>query len=323
MGELCPFSGDGAPQQEIGVAVCQLAVVGRQGAAGAELPGHQRRRDGGQPRQVAARVGVLRPRRRHHLQQRRRPPRIASAGDRQATDLDLADIEATLLLGLALIDSRALHGQAPRHAAAGARPTTWQSLREGVIYVWKTPTVLLAILVSGLVLLFGSNFNVFLPLFATDVLNIGATGFGMLFAAIGVGSLLSSLWLAWSNEKPTMGHLLVGTLVFGLLEATFALSHVFLLSLVLITSVGFMEVVFAVQAITMIQTVVPNHLRGRVMSIAILLFDGSVPPGYLLAGWLSGCYGASVAMLICVLLSVLSTGVGWIWWKSVEKDGTE
>ena len=192
-----------------------------------------------------------------------------------------------VIVGLALINKNALHTML-QSRSAGERQNTWQSLREGVVYVWKTPAVLLAILVSGLVLLFGSNFNVFLPLFATEVLHVGATGFGMLFAAIGVGSLLSSLWLAWSNRKPTIRHVLVGTLVFGLLEASFALSHVYLLSVALITSVGFVEIAFAVQVITMIQTVVPDFLLGRVMSIAVLFFDGSVPPGYLLAGWLSG-----------------------------------
>ncbi len=227
-----------------------------------------------------------------------------------------------VIVGLALINKNALHiVLQPR--SAGEQQNTWQSLREGVLYVWKTPSVFLAILVSGLVLLFGSNFNVFLPLFATSILHVGATGLGMLFAAIGVGSLLSSLWLAWSNQKPTIRHVLVGALVFGVLEALFALSHIYLLSLTLIASVGFVEITFAVQAITMIQTVVPDYLRGRVMSIAVLFFDGSVPPGYLLAGWLSGLYGTSIAMLICVFLSLLITGVGWIWWKSVEKDGAE
>ena len=227
-----------------------------------------------------------------------------------------------VIASLALINKNALYSVI-QPKSVSEQQNTWQSLHEGVTYVWKTPMVLLAILVSGLVLLFGSNFNIFLPLFASDVLYVGATGFGMLSAAIGVGSLLSSLWLAWSNQKPTMHCVLVITLVFGALDATFALSHIYLLSLVLIASIGFVEVAFAVQAITMIQTVVPNHLRGRVMSIAVLFFDGSVPPGYLLAGWLSGLWGASIAMLICAFLSLMITGVGWIWWKSVEKKASE
>ncbi len=228
-----------------------------------------------------------------------------------------------VIVGLALIHSPELHAQALQHTNALARQTTWQSLREGVNYVWKTPAVVLVILVVGLVLLFGSNFNVVLPLFATDVLHVGARGFGFLSAALGVGSLLSGLWLAWGNQGPTIRRVLIGTLVFGVLEAVFAVSHVYLLSLALIASVGFAETAFAQLAITTLQTVAPDHLRGRVMSVYVLFFDGSVPLGYLLAGWLAGRYGVSIAMLICALLSLLVAGAGWMWRKPAERDLVE
>src|SRR6266566_6370735 len=217
-----------------------------------------------------------------------------------------------VLVGLALIKSHELHVQALRHRSAGERQNTWQSLREGVAYCWNTPAVLLVILVVGLVLLFGSNFNVVLPLFATDVLHGGATGFGFLSAASAIGSLCSALWLAWGSQKPTIRRVLIGTLVFGVLEAVFAVSRIYPLSLVLIASVGFAETAFAQLSITMLQTVAPDHLRGRVMSVTLLFFDGSVPLGYLLMGWLSGLYGASIALLIGALLSLVVAGAGWI-----------
>ena len=228
-----------------------------------------------------------------------------------------------VLVGLALIKSHELHAQARGHRSVGERQNTWQSLREGVAYVWKTPAVLLLVLVVGLVLLFGSNFNVVLPLFATDVLHVGATGFGFLSAATGVGALLSGLWLAWSNQKPTIRRVLIGMLVFGVLEAVFAVSHLYLLSLVLIASVGFTEETFAMQAMTAIQTVAPDHLSGRVMSVQVLFFDGSLPLGYLLMGWLSGLFGAPIALLTGALLSLLVAGAGWMWRKPVEKDVAE
>jgi MFS family permease len=225
-----------------------------------------------------------------------------------------------VLVGLALIKSHELHAQALQPRSVGERQNTWQSLREGVAYVWKTPAVLLLVLVVGLVLLFGSNFNVVLPLFATNVLHVGATGFGFLSAATGVGALLSGLWLAWSNQQPTIRRVLIGMLVFGVLEAVFAVSHLYLLSLVLIASVGFTEETFAMQAMTTIQTVAPDHLSGRVMSVQVLFFDGSLPLGYLLMGWLSGLFGAPIALLIGALLSLLVAGAGWLWRKPAEKD---
>jgi MFS family permease len=228
-----------------------------------------------------------------------------------------------VLGGLALINIHELYAQAPGPRSVGERQNTWQSLREGVSYVWKTPAVLLVILVVGLVLLFGANFNVVLPLFATDVLHIGARGFGFLSAALGVGALLSALWLAWGNQQPTIRRVLIGALAFAVLEAVFAVSHLYLLSLVLIASVGFAETTFAQLSITTLQTVAPNHLRGRVMSVQVLFFDGSVPLGYLLAGWLSGLYGASIGLLICALLSLLVAGAGWMWRKPAEKNVAE
>ncbi len=225
-----------------------------------------------------------------------------------------------VIVGLALINRRELHAQALQHRSAGERQNPWQSLREGVDYVWKTPAIVLVILVVGLVLLFGENFNIVLPLFATDVLYVGATGFGFLSAALGVGSLLSALWLAWSNLKPTIGRVLIGTLIFGVLEAAFAVSHIYLLSLVLIASIGVVETIFGALAITTLQTIAPDHLRGRVISVYILFFTGSLPLGSLLTGWLSGLYGPSIGLLICALLTLLVAGSGWLWRKTAQRD---
>src|SRR5712692_8299003 len=225
-----------------------------------------------------------------------------------------------VLVGLALIKSHELYAQALQPRSVGNRQNAWQSLREGVDYVWKTPAVLLVIVVVGLVLLFGSNFNVVLPLFATDVLHGGATGFGFLSAASAIGSLCSALWLAWSNQKPTIRRVLIGMLVFGVLEAVFAVSHLYLLSLVLIASVGFTEETFAMQAMTAIQTVAPDHLSGRVMSVQVLFFDGSLPLGYLVMGWLSGLFGAPIALLTGAHLSLLAAGAGWLWRKPAERN---
>ncbi|MGH2494547.1 MAG: MFS transporter [Ktedonobacteraceae bacterium] len=228
-----------------------------------------------------------------------------------------------VLVGLALIRSHELHTRTLQPASVGKRQNAWHSLREGLEYVWKTPAVLLVILVVGLVLLFGSNFNVLLPLFATDVLRMGATGFGFLSAAIGVGALLSALWLAWSNQQPTIRRVLIGMLVFAVLEAVFAVSRIYLLSLALIASVGFMETAFAAQAMTTLQTVAPDHLSGRVMSVQVLFFDGSLPLGYLLMGWLAAFCGPSIALLTGALLSLLVAGAGWVWRKPAEKDSAE
>ncbi|MGH2346483.1 MAG: MFS transporter, partial [Chloroflexota bacterium] len=227
------------------------------------------------------------------------------------------------MVSLVLINSGELHAQALRPANEVLRQTTWQSLREGVAYVRYTPAAAWVILVVGFVLLFGSNFNVVLPLMATEVLHVGAKGFGFLSAASGVGSLIAALWLAWSRHRPTIRRVLIGTLVFGVLEALFAVSPFYPLSLVLIASVGGAEITFATLAGTMLQTIAPDHLRGRVMSVCILFFDGSVPLGYLLMGWLAGSYGPSRALLIGALLSLLVAGTGQLCSTAAKKSLAE
>lgn len=220
-----------------------------------------------------------------------------------------------VLVSLVLIKPQKLPAPTVPATRSSGPPKIWQSLGEGLAYVWETPAISLVILVVGLVLLFGSNFNVVLPLFATEVLSAGASGFGFLSAALGVGALLASLWLAWSNYRPTIGRILVSTLIFGLLEIGLALSHNYLLALGITASIGFAEIVFASLAITTLQTVTPDHLRGRVISIYLLFFDGSVPLGYLMTGALLSWCGPSVALLICAFLTLLVSGSGWLWHK--------
>lgn len=217
-----------------------------------------------------------------------------------------------ILGALALIRTGDLQAQAPRPAAVTAPGTAWQSLGEGLDYVRRTPTVLLAIVIVGLVLLFGSNFTIILPLLSTRVLHAGATGFGFLSAALGAGALLGALALAWRNHQPALREIVLGTTIFSLLEVVFALSHLYSLSLLLLAGIGAVETVFAAQTITLLQLLPPDHLRGRVMSVCILVFDGTVPPGYVLVGWLASSAGVSAAMLICALLCLLVSGAGWL-----------
>jgi hypothetical protein len=86
------------------------------------------------------------------------------------------------------------------------------------------------------------------------------------------------------------------------------------LSLMLIASVGFTDIIFGAQAMTTLQAVAPDHLRGRVMSVQVIFFDGTLPLGLLLMGWLSSLYGPSIALLSGAVLSLLVVAVGWIWW---------
>lgn len=224
-----------------------------------------------------------------------------------------------VLVALALMDPRQLYYPQPNLPRETEREnqhdTTWQRIGEGLRYVWQTPAVMVVIVIVGLVLLFGSNFNVVLPVFATAVLGAGARGFGFLSAAFGVGSLLATLLLAARNPTPTVRQVLFGALGFSLLVLGFGLAHSYLPALALIVAVGVAETLFAELAVTMVQRLAPDHLRGRVMSVYILFFDGTVPPGYILTGWLTSTYGPSATLILCACICLLITGAGWLWWR--------
>jgi MFS family permease len=220
-----------------------------------------------------------------------------------------------VLVALALMDPRQLYGQADP-STGEARSTTWQRIGEGLRYVWRTPAILVVIVIVGLVLLFGSNFNVVLPVFSTEVLDAGARGFGFLSAAFGIGALAATLGLAARNPTATVRLVLLGSFGFSMLLMAFGLAHAYPAALALIAAVGAAETLFTDLAITMIQRLAPDHLRGRVMSVLILFFDGTVPPGYILTGWLTGTYGPSATLVVCASICVLITGAGWLWWRS-------
>src|SRR5437588_2419196 len=201
-----------------------------------------------------------------------------------------------VIIGLALIDLRGLYARKEHivggKGASAPRQSTMQSLREGLAYVAHTPSIFLIITVIGIVSLFGINFNVVLPLFATNVLNVGAEGFGFLSSALGFGALLSALWIAWGNKKPRIKQVLWGATFFCVLEAFFAVSPWYPISLVLIASVGFTQIMFSATANTVLQTVTPDYLRGRVMSVYMVIFAGSIPLGNLFTGGLAHLFGA-------------------------------
>jgi MFS family permease len=230
-----------------------------------------------------------------------------------------------VIIGIALIDMKQLHALVKHSDLVKGAPGkgTLQSLREGLAYVAHTPSILLIIAVVGVVSLFGINFNVVLPLFATDVLHVGPQGFGFISSAFGLGSLISALWLAWSNHKPSIHYLLLSGFAFCILEGAFAISHLYALSLILIAGVGIAQIAFAATANTALQTVAPDHLRGRVMSVYMLVFAGSVPFGNLFTGGLAHILGAPIALLMGAGLSMIAVIAGWSLRKPAEESLAE
>ncbi|GAC1356271.1 MAG: MFS transporter [Herpetosiphon sp.] len=187
-------------------------------------------------------------------------------------------------------------------------------LVEGLAYVWGTPQVLMIMIVVASIGTFGYNFSVVLPLLAGFVLHTNATGFGGLSAFLGLGSLLAALVVAYAR-KITVQRLLLGSGMFSVLLAGVAFSTNFAVSAVLLVALGFAGITFATTANSLLQLTVPDELRGRVMSLYILLFAGTTPIGGLLIGTLAHVIGVSWTLLVsatlCLCGVLLATAYRW------------
>lgn len=189
-------------------------------------------------------------------------------------------------------------------------------LLEGLRYVRRTPVVLLIMIVVGVVGTFGMNYQVLIPLFARAVLHRGASGYGFLMSALGLGSLLAALTLALAGRQPRLGRVVAAAAGFSLLQLAVAASHTYALTLALLVAAGYCGVLFMATANTIVQTASPPELRGRVMSLYITLFAGSTPIGSLAIGALAHAYGAPPAMAIGAGISALGSAYGLQrWWR--------
>ncbi|MEO7664944.1 MAG: MFS transporter [Candidatus Limnocylindrales bacterium] len=192
-----------------------------------------------------------------------------------------------------------------------------ENLAEGLRYVRTTPLVLLPIVVIGLVSTFGMNFSVVIPALARDVLHVGATGYGFLMAATGVGSLIVALTIAFGRRsRPALIGL--GAMALGLAEIGVAATTSFQLALVAMFVVGIGGIGMAATANTTIQLTVPDHLRGRVMSVYTTVFAGSTPLGGLLAGSLAAAFGVPFAIAVGGAGSLIVGVGGYAWYRRIR-----
>lgn len=183
-------------------------------------------------------------------------------------------------------------------AAVAARATSvWTSVREGFVYVARARPVRALLLLLGLVSLSGMPYAVLMPVFAREVLGGDARELGLLMGASGVGALLGAVVLA--NRKSARG---LGTFVavcaggMGLALIAFSFSRSFWISAALLVPVGFCMMSEMASSNTLIQSLIPDAMRGRVMSLYAMMFMGMAPVGALLAGSLAARVGAPAAI---------------------------
>lgn len=184
------------------------------------------------------------------------------------------------------------------------RQSMWHETLEALRYVRNHRILRAIVALVTVVSLFGWSYSVLLPVFARDVLHVGASGYGYLMAANGVGALAGALTLASLGETPYRRKLFFGGLFgFCAMILAFALSKVYWLSAATLAGSGFFMIIFFATANTAVQRRVPDELRGRVMGIYALAFLGLTPFGSLIAGVIahvaSASFAVSLGAIIC------------------------
>ena len=205
------------------------------------------------------------------------------------------------------------------HVAQIKRATTsmFEQMREGWQYVSSFVPIRNILLLFALVSLMGIPYVVLMPVFAAQVLGGGPHTLGFLMGAAGVGALISALSLVLRKSVRGLIKMIpIAAASFGVGLILFGMSHVVWISFVLMTAVGFGMMQGITASNTIIQTLVPEEMRGRVMSYYMAAFVGMSPFGSLMAGSLAHWIGAPRTVMLTGACCIL--GAVWFWSRRAE-----
>jgi MFS family permease len=189
-------------------------------------------------------------------------------------------------------------------------------LREGLAYVRATPPIYRTIVLVGAVGIFGMNFNVWVPLLASDSFDSGASAYGLLFSAMGIGSLAGALSLAMFGRSPNRTQMLAATVALGvaeiLLAAAAAVPTSIVIGMLFLAITGYASSTAMATANTLVQTTAGDALRGRVMAVYMTIFAGTAPFGALLSGAVADRFGVPAALAVGGIGTALAAlAIGW------------
>jgi MFS family permease len=177
------------------------------------------------------------------------------------------------------------------------RRALWRDLIAGFRYVRKRPRVSSLLSISAVTSLFGAPYLTLVPIFARDIFKMGESGLAWMMGMAGAGAFFAALLLAYLGDFQRKGwSVLGGAFSFGVCLICFGLSTKLAISLIFLFGVGFSIVTSVAVISTLLQKLVTDQMRGRVMSMFILSFVGTMPIGNLIGGVVSQRFGAPVAL---------------------------
>jgi MFS family permease len=185
-----------------------------------------------------------------------------------------------------------------------------EGLKEGIKYAYNFKPIRVLLLLIGLVSLTGMPYTVLMPVFARDILHGNSHTLGFLFGAVGTGALIGAIYLASRNSVLGLGRwIAIATSIFSLGLLFFSFSRNIYLSVILMLFTGFGMMMQMASTNTLLQTLVDDDKRGRVMSLYVMAFVGTAPFGSFIAGTLASTIGAPHTILssgiICLLGAIL------------------
>lgn len=187
--------------------------------------------------------------------------------------------------------------------------TFMKDLGQGLSYIKNHSIIMILISMVAVSSFFGVSYAILMPVFANDILKVGARGLGMLMAASGLGALIAALSLARMGDFRRKGRfLIVSSIIFAFSVILFAFSKSYVLSLAVLAVTGWASVSAMSITNTLLQTMVSDEFRGRVMSAFMFTFAGIMPFGNLVAGMFSQAFGVSLTVassgIICALFFI-------------------
>jgi MFS family permease len=216
---------------------------------------------------------------------------------------------------LVLIASLLALRDVPERASSARSPLSLSAAWEGVVFVFTRPLIRSSMLLDFFATFFASA-TALLPIFAQDVLHVGAHGYGLLSSAAATGAVLTSLFMVRFVERiEQRGKVLIAAATaYGLVTIAFGLSRVFWLSLACLFLSGAADMVSTVLRNVLRQLATPDEMRGRMTSVNMMFFMGGPQLGELEAGLVAQALGPGLSVVTGGIGCVLS--VLWIGWRT-------
>jgi predicted MFS family arabinose efflux permease len=207
------------------------------------------------------------------------------------------------------------HSNAGTAHSVKDRRALWRDLIEGFRYVRNRPRVSSLLVLAAVNSLFGAPYFSMVPIFARDIFHLGETGLALMMGTAGGGAFIGALLVAYLGDFRRKGWaVLIGAIMFGFCIIGFALSSRLVMSLGFLFGLGFALVLSVALMNTLLQKLVTDEMRGRVMSMFILSFMGTMPVGSVLAGAASNRFGPQYTLAVGGFI-VMMTGAALLIFK--------